>query len=353
MTNQTTRGAPTAIMGSPAVLTIGASALATPDLNQDGKPDLVVVGGTSGPDYTMTATAFINTTVTGAPGVSFAPGVTFSGSSYASGSLLIAVGDLNGDGKPDLVLFESEVGVSPQRPSSISALVNTTVAGAPTPTFAPAITLGTVNGAGVALVDIDRNGTLDVLIAHNGPSGALSLLSNQTVAGAPTLTFAAPVDIPLHTTLNEVSTIAVGDVNGDGIPDLVVPDVNCQASRCDIAVLVNETAVAGAPTLVETTIDLVAPANVGPYRGDLATMSFADVDGDGALDLVFNDGYLETLYNATTPGSDTASFPVQRFVYSTLGNYGIESFVLADLNGDSFVDLVGCYESAVGVSMQR
>src|SRR5205823_6147405 len=77
------------------------------DLNGDRKPDFVVANFTSN-----TISVFLNTTVPGAAIPTFAAKTDFS---TGTGPLAVAIGDLNGDGKPDLV-------VTSQGSSTVSVL---------------------------------------------------------------------------------------------------------------------------------------------------------------------------------------------------------------------------------------
>ena len=95
----------------------GAVAVAVGDFNGDGKPDLV-----TGNRYDGTATMFSNTTAPGAAHPTFysqSPSFPFfAGSEPFS----VAVADFNGDGKPDFVVDNSES-------QNVSVFLNTTAPG--------------------------------------------------------------------------------------------------------------------------------------------------------------------------------------------------------------------------------
>src|SRR5215472_14825544 len=80
--------------------------------------------------------------------------------------------------------------------------------------FGPAVNFG-VDGSplGVALADLNNDGKLDAVTANYGAGSVSVLLGNGDG------TFQAAQNIPVGA---NASTVAVGDFNGDGIPDLAV-----------------------------------------------------------------------------------------------------------------------------------
>src|SRR5262249_43101332 len=114
----------------------------------------------------------------------------------------VAVGDFNGDGKPDLVTANSAGG-------TVSVLFNNG-AGAffPSATFS----VGAFPQA-VVVADFNSDGKLD-LATVNPDAGTVSMLLGNGDG-----TFAPPI---FTAGLYDGGSLAVGDFNGDGIPDLVV-----------------------------------------------------------------------------------------------------------------------------------
>ena len=82
--------------------------------------------------------------------------------------------------------------------------------------------------------DINGDGKPDLAVA-NFNSNTASILLNTTATGAPTPTFATKVDFP---TGNSPRSVSMGDINGDGKPDLAVANFNSN----DVSILVNTTA---------------------------------------------------------------------------------------------------------------
>src|SRR5208282_3980762 len=94
-------------------------------------PDLIV--GNAGDD---TVSVLLNTTAPGAATASFATQQTFAAGSVP---ISVAAADLNGDGKPDLIVANLDS-------NTTSVLLNTTAPGAATPSFAPQQTSATGSG---------------------------------------------------------------------------------------------------------------------------------------------------------------------------------------------------------------
>ena len=104
--------------------------VAVGDFNGDHKPDLAVanIGDVAnGNGDPGDVSVLINTTMSGSTTSSFAPQQTFAAGRHPTD---VAVGDFNGDGKPDLAVANIGSG-------NVSVLLNTTAAGSTTPSFAP------------------------------------------------------------------------------------------------------------------------------------------------------------------------------------------------------------------------
>ncbi|WP_445245313.1 DUF4347 domain-containing protein, partial [Microcoleus sp. OTE_8_concoct_300] len=101
----------------------------------------------------------------------------------------VSIGDINGDGKPDLALANING-------NTASILLNTTATNATTPTFATKVDFptGTRPGA-VSIGDINGDTKPDLAVT-NFRSNDVSILLNTTATNATTPTFATKVDFP-------------------------------------------------------------------------------------------------------------------------------------------------------------
>ncbi len=190
--------------------------------------------------------------------------------------MAVAAADINGDGKSDLIVNSATDAV-------VSVLLNTTAAGATTPTFAARQTFpsggpGINDTAGdsglfeeMAAADVNGDGKPDVLTL-NPVNSTVSVLLNTTPAGAATASFAAQ---RAFATGLYPSALAVGDFNGDGKPDLAV--ANAQSFDFTVSVLLNTTATG-------STLPAFAPQQKFP-TGSTRSVAVGDLNGDGKLDL--------------------------------------------------------------------
>lgn len=166
------------------------SALAVGDLNADGKTDVV----TDAPNGAVRVLLG-----NGSGGFNFAPGSPFAARQAPT---TLAVADMNGDRWPDVVAASATGGtVSVLRGSSTGAL-----------TLAAERTLGSRPTA-LAIRDLDGDGDTDVAVALPDAAEVAVLLGD----GAGNLDDGSSLSAPSGS-----RSIAAGDMNDDGIDDLIV-----------------------------------------------------------------------------------------------------------------------------------
>ncbi len=187
-----------------------------------------------------------------------------------AGGVRVATGDVTGDRAPDLV-----AGAGPGGGPRVQVFDGATGAAvrdffAFEPTFA--------GGVYVAAADFDRDGVADLVVSADvGGGPRVRVLSGRT--GGTIADFFA-----FETTFTGGVRVAAGDVNGDGVPDLVVSAGFGGGPR--VAVFDGRTLAVGS-----------TPARLAPdffaFENTLRNGAFvasADLDGDGAADLITGAG---------------------------------------------------------------
>jgi hypothetical protein len=310
--NTTPAGAGTTSYSPQQTFTVGNDPrlLAVADVNGDGQPDLAVTN-----EGSNTVSVLLDTTPAGASTLTFAAQQTFA---VGSGPIGVAAADVNGDGRPDLA-------VTNVNDKTVSVLLDTTPAGSGTASFAAQKTFAVgTTPEGVTAADINGDGRPDLAVA-NFASNTVSVLLNTTAAGADATSLAAQQTFATGT---QPFSVAAADLNGDGRPDLAVPNFGDKT----VSVLLDTTA-AGAGAASFTAQQTFA-VGTGPFG-----VAAADVNGDGQPDLAVtnvNDKTVSVLLNTTPALAGTAAFAAQKtFAVGTVP----EGVAMADVNGDGRPDL--------------
>jgi len=235
-----------------------------------------------------------------------------------SGPSAAAAGDLDGDGKLDLVTANSYSNALGVLLGNGDGTFATAVIVA-LPSFSP------YNGDPSSIVadDLDGDGALDLAVAET--SGAGYFVS--VLQGYGDGTFHAPVTLTISNTYayDQPMSLVAGDFTGDGRRDLAVAYVGGSGEN---VVLLAQGA-DGAFT-VGTPISL----STAFWSGGPLQMIAADLDGDGALDLVTANSDADTVSVLLGNGDGTFAAPI-----STAVTYP-SSVVSGDFTGDDKLDLV-------------
>jgi hypothetical protein len=168
------------------------------DVNRDGKPDIVVVSGYDGGGNLGEGAVGV---LLGNGDGTFQTVVVYGSGGYQGNS--IAIKDVNADGRPDLIVAnEAVVGV---------------LLGNGDGTFQAPVSYGLSGfGNSVAVADVNGDGKPDVVVAIScgGPTcGTVDVLPGNGNG-----VFQAAVS---YDSGGPGNSVAVGDVNGDGKPDVV------------------------------------------------------------------------------------------------------------------------------------
>ena len=289
------------VMSASMTLGLNPSSVAVTDLNGDGKPDLIVANkGTYGHPGSVSV-------LLGNGDGTFQAPMNYNLGGYP---VSVAVADVNGDGRPDII---------------VANLIDVAVLlGNSDGTFSArrALTLystGFLQPNSVAVADVNGDGRPDLVVTYSGsmskPGNVSVLLGNGDGTFQPPVSFAAGTD---------PRSVAVADVNGDGRPDLVVADYGVGGSGGGVSVLLGNGNGTFQPALNQM---------AGMYPDSVA---IADVNGDGRPDLVVGNAWDFSNVRVLLGNGNGTFQPAQNLTMASR----VTSVAIADVNGDGRPDLV-------------
>jgi hypothetical protein len=240
-------GSFSSVPGSPFFIGQDPNAVAIGDVNGDGKPDFITANGGIVHVFGESATVLLGT-----------GSGTFSqaaGSPYPVGAnpMSVAIADVNGDTKPDLVIANHD-------DNNVSVLLGNGGGSFSAATGSP-FAVGT-SPTSVVVADINHDGRADIITANSGTNNVSVLLGN--VGGGFTAATGSPFAVG-----SSPRSVAVADVNGDGKLDIVTAN----SGSNNVSVLFGD----GSGSF--------GAANNFAVGGNPSSVAIADINGDGRPDL--------------------------------------------------------------------
>ena len=373
---------PYAFLGHDSMREFGYTpSLATADINGDGKPD-IVLGMESGTQTTSAGTHDGWVVLDLSTGSGYAAPVSLGDVGVEARGVNLA--DVTGDGRLDVVTGSYD-GLSmiaqASPPANVFFLPGTAGGGFGTPTpFA--WRLDGTNATELASGDLNHDGKLDLVYGSTsvGSTGGVLKVNDGDVRvlyGNGDGTFQtnsynrAGTDYAAGVLVGRVggtgstaSSLAVGDVTGDGWPDVIVGGLDAAGTNTVVQLIrnnANGTFSLGSTIVSQTTSTSMQDPIYWPAVTPASTpwgLALGDANGDGSLDLFVGDRsqYVYrfdnngtgsfTLHVPSNPPVDTR--PNISFAISVSPPTGFTpSLAAGDLNGDGKADIaVGLYSGA-------
>jgi hypothetical protein len=274
----------------------GPSFMTTSDLDQDDDIDLVVAGGASG---------ILDVLFNDGDAVFEVLDPPLRAGSNESSTEDVTSGDIDGDGDVDVLHVSSES-------ASVWIHENDGNANFGVPR---SVTIGPTDVVAIATADLNGDGDIDIAVLHR-QSENVSLFRNLGERE-----FSRYGELSVHTEDSGAPThLACVDVDGDRAPDLVISDEEAG----HILIAFND----GDGLFVRTSI--------WPTGAPVQDVHAADVDGDGAVDLVAaaGDSGVVVLWNDGNAGfANVDTIPIDGDVSASVVGY---------LDDDGLLDIAAC-----------
>ena len=296
------------------------------DLDGDGKPDLVVAN-----TFNHTVWIYQNISSNGTlAAASFATPVVLPTSAGSQSPYYVEVADLDGDGKLDII-------ASDYGDNLISIYRNvSTPGGLTTNSFAARLDFATgATPIGVAVRDLDGDGKPEIVTANAGDA-TISIFQNLSTLG--NIALAPRVDMAVN---GGAQGVAIGDLDGDGKPDVTVAEadgfISLFRNHCTPGNISAST--------FDARVDL-------PAQSGSVNVVIGDLDGDGKPELITSAYLPQTMSvyrNLSAPGSLTINSFAAPVDYGLAGRG--HTIALADFNGDGRPDIAEVTELASALSL--
>ncbi|GFO63324.1 VCBS repeat-containing protein [Geomonas paludis] len=237
-----------------------------------------------------------------------------------------ATGDLNGDGRNDVVVIEANgsKGILIYYQNATGMLNE------------PLVVNSSLELKGIAIGDVDNDGLADLVITGDIPGlpGLRGRVKIYTQNGS-THALNEAREYALSTAT--AGTLAIADLNGDGRKDIVVASV--QGSNGLLSIFFQENGGLGAEQTY-TSVSVV-------YGGEVHV---ADVNNDGRNDIIVQSDLKQV---AVIKQLSMGGFDITPDFYTVQTSYwpDFRSFAVGDINGDGLADIVAADPASNGLNI--
>lgn len=333
------------------------SAVQVADMNDDGFLDIVAGGQNI---IYLNDPAHPGSFYTGAVDCAAPPANARCFGSRSMDVLSIAVGDLNNDGAFDIVsgngsLEPSAVYLNYKANGSAiwgsfdfsATAVNCAALAPHTRCFGPTAINTRADVRSLALLDVNGDSFLDIATGNNSAIQDAIYLNDHTgtfPTGVVSCTDTRPAGarcVGRAPILNQTGTdkLAVGDINGDGLLDLITAQ-GYSTSQSQVIIYIRNASTT-TPFYVGAVNCAAPPATVrcfGGGFGSISSVAVGDLNSDGALDLIVGRNDLVNGQNHVHLNNGSGAFPAA-LAFGT-GTDLTNDVAAADVNGDGALDII-------------
>ena len=243
--------------------------------------------------------------------IDFEPRVNFQ-SGAGSQPNHVAIGELDGDGMPDIALINA------YPDSTVSVFKNNSIKGRVSVTSRQDFVLRS-RPAKVLLVDLNGDGKKEVVtLCSNG--AFVNILPNTSTIG--TLSFGTRIDLATNANPN---CFDITDLDGDGKPEIVCTN----QLNVNVSVFKN--------TSIGGTISFAAKQDISAGSSPMG-FKMGDIDGDGRPDMAVSNPFANTfsIYRNTSTTGNISFASGQTFTADTF----VRELFMADLDGNGKLDMI-------------
>lgn len=288
------------------------------DFNGDGLNDVASTNNTDEAGSTS-ITVYQNRTLDSESEITFQK-INDVNLNTGKGARNITCGDLDGDGKPELV-----VGKGGGNADRIYIFKN--VSTATGIKFNPFITIllsenvSSSTTRRLKIHDLDKDGKPDIIMTDQGV-GNVFIFGNQSTSTG--ISFPSSSRQVISTTAGSLVGLDVADLNNDNKPEIL-----CNSDKSQLFILPNES-VAGTISFGESRTISISGAN-------LVNLKVGDLDNDGDKDIVVTN-LVNNIYALVNNGNaDNYDFSSPKYIETGRAPWGLD---IGDLNGDGLPDIV-------------
>jgi len=190
---------------------------------------------------------------------------------------------------------------------------------------------------GIALADLNGDGTLDVLTDHDiGNDRYIEAWMNNCLVDRDGLKFSPAIDLPIEPS----HAFAVGDMNGDGLADIIVGRQN-KINQVYLSQL-DSSSGGTRIRLVDEAWDYRIIDLAGTENSITESVTVVDVDQDGHLDIIFRDIDENLMLINKGIGDDYADFKLPGGGRNKKLTGTSNDILVADMNNDGLPDILLC-----------